>query len=931
MSQWLHNPKTGTLAEYADADVAAAIKADKLVPATQEQVSVALEKDAKRQQADTAAGKVAAFGEGLTSGTVDAMTAIPRVASQLGQQLGVTDEDVLGDMTGRGALETTAYAAGGGGLQGARAAQKYAEEARIRAEENKVSSTLGTIAGQVVGSEIGGLGALARGAGGLVSKGLGAGRFARVAGAGVTGAAEGAPLGLVAAQDEAYIQNRKLTGGMALAAMGMGGLMGAGIGVGARGLGESLGYAKEAIAGRTAARRAATEGLGEVGTAAATDDATALQRILRTSDADLNKVATDTLGEAPKPRFAESLREAVSGKNPSAVRAAKYAGATDDLTSNLSNVVKASNEIGDEVFVKAAKRAHVEANLAKSGIDAGEAISSTRRLATDIGDDITAALEEGADSKVLRGLRKQVAKQEQIIANADRAEDAYMAMDQIRRDLHQSAKSFGKTAQRVGDVDAMAAAESLNKRLGEHYDQAWAFLMDEPTWGAQGAAQKQINQAAVDFIEAKRFAFGHFADEVGEAYQGAGKFRPKYEVNDGKVAGLVRRFGTPDGAFAERRFNQYMQSAENFANAVGEGVELPAEKLSALKALRESTTAARKTFGEVAETAGAMNQVENFLQHTREGSGALGTSIVGGVVGGPVGAALGAATGAALNPAKFITQRLALEQMASKAERVIGGSLDNVFANIERSAGKTVRAAAPEAYPKATATAIELFRGKFATPEMAYRERAKEVMAANENMGQRIRDNAGEVFGSVSNMDPHSVGAAVVAATKGIQLLMEKMPVGLQNPQSYTPLTSKPVPSRAEIMQFADLWTAVTKPLAVIGDMSKGTVSRDQIDAIRQVHPEVYNYVREQTFSRLMKLDRKGIEVPIRERLILDSLLDLDGAGEVVFSSKFAEKYGPAMTDEAAAASEGPRPAPTQAHMGERLATGTNEMIGGEL
>jgi hypothetical protein len=51
----------------------------------------------------------------------------------------------------------------------------------------------------------------------------------------------------------------------------------------------------------------------------------------------------------------------------------------------------------------------------------------------------------------------------------------------------------------------------------------------------------------------------------------------------------------------------------------------------------------------------------------------------------------------------------------------------------------------------------------------------------------------------------------------------------------------------------------------------------------------------------------------------------------VVFSSKFAEKYGPAMTDEAAAASEGPRPAPTQAHMGERLSTGTNEMIGGEL
>jgi hypothetical protein len=85
--------------------------------------------------------------------------------------------------------------------------------------------------------------------------------------------------------------------------------------------------------------------------------------------------------------------------------------------------------------------------------------------------------------------------------------------------------------------------------------------------------------------------------------------------------------------------------------------------------------------------------------------------------------------------------------------------------------------------------------------------------------------------------------------------------------------------------------------------------------------------------TRIMKLDRDGIEIPIRERIILDTLLDLDGAGEPTFSGAFAMKYGPAMRD-GAEQEQGGRHAPPrggggQSGLAQRTTTKTETMIGG--
>lgn len=923
--------EAGNLFSVAPKDVDGAKKMG-LIPATDEDIAAGK----ARKEAGSLTGQAKTAASAVSSGLVDAFTALPRATSAVGSYL-LGAEDPAKGMSGRDLLETGAYVAGGEGLAGARSAQEFAAAERLRATENPVTAGVSGIVGNVAGAALGGLGGLGQGAGGAAARALGGKAAARIVGGAVTGAVEGAPLSLVAAQDTAYIENRQLTGEQAMAALGTGALLGAAVGGGAKALGEVFGAAKERV-GAALARRAESAETAEVAAADAAGERSAVQRILRTSDENINRSIQSTVQAEALPEAAEYVRDGVRGRSLGAIREELHGQATTEMAAATNDSLRAVQRLEDKVTNKGWKLSQIEAH---SPTFADDALEQTQAHAAAIREDIHETIRQlGNDvPKTLKGLASRLDANELTIHGTDSAAKANLAMDQIRRDLLKTTQGFTTASRRVADVDTQDLMQVLTRKTGEHYETAQKFLMDAKTWGAQGEAQAAVNTAYADLIRAKTNSVPAFTSTVqGAEYLGQGVARDQAIAHEGKILGTIAGLGKPQGAVGQRALDDWLTAGKKFAEAT-QKYGLDAGDQKAIGSVQEAFKKFETTLGDVTRKSGALDQAEAWLTKSKEGAGILGGGVLGSIVGGPVGTAAGIAAGAVLNPAKFMAQRLAVEEAASRAQRVIGTTLDGFFSGARRAmeaTGEGVSAGMARAAPPAArsvlpvSTALEVFQGRHATPELAYKARVAEVMDANQNYGQRIRDNAGHVFGSTADADPHSVGAAVVATTKAMQYLESKIPAPLVNTQSLTPMTSRYVPSRMEIQQYADLWTAVSRPLDVIKSIPTGSPTQEQIQAIRQVYPRLYQYVREETMRRLVKLDQDGVEVPIRERIILDTLLDLNGAGEPTFSAEFASKYGPAMRDAAEQEQGGPRsPRGGGNALAKRTSTKTDTMLGG--
>lgn len=864
----------------------------------------------RRAKAATVPGMAETAVEGFTSGAVDALTAIPRAGSALHAHL-TGGEDPLAEMTGRKALETGAYALSGGGTHGAAVAQDYAANQRARATENPITAGGSAIAGQIAGA--GGLGALGRGVGGAVTSRLGGGVAARIAGAAVTGAVEGAPLGLVQAQDQAYIENRQLTGEQAMASLGVGALLGGAVGAGTKGLGEVFGAAKEKAA----------QYIARGSQAGASEERTAVQKILRTGDEDINRTIRGTLGEEAQPKAAEYLREGYKRGGLAEVQATEQGEAARALRSHINELETGTKNLSPEW--REAKASNVAKTIARDEAS----VATQTELANEQLSTIRSKLDEMRADPAAYGDRATLNKLDRFATVAERdvgkaveagrPEDAFVALDNLKRKM-------GPLA-RPGRMLSVASDAAASQEVRGLYDGLRDALTHD-AWGEAGAMQREVNGAYEKWLGTKDLFDQRFMTQTGrEGWQ------KTYGADPGKIESFVGGLGKSRNDLTNSIVDQHIQSTKELAEALSKAGELTPEKAAELKSIRAAADRFEKRSTDITSRMSAMEQASAVLDKAKEGHGILGAGALGHMVGGgPIGTLAGVALGAATNPAKFMTQRLALEQAAAKAEKIAGKSLDAFFAGAREVAEKVPAVARKAPATAPIPTALELFQGKHATPELAYHQRVAELQRANSNYGQALRAGAERSFGTLAADDPHAVNAAVVAGSKGVQALLTAIPVGTFNPKSLTPNASKPTPTRLEIQQYADVWTAIMKPMEVVKQIPSGNVTVPQMKAIQQTYPALYGWLKQETLARLAKMDADGVEMPIHAIDTLDVLLDLGDAAGPTYATSFAVKYSLHMGDAAAKARQPKPPRPSaKGSVGQRLAAGTSlTMMGGQ-
>jgi hypothetical protein len=241
-----------------------------------------------------------------------------------------------------------------------------------------------------------------------------------------------------------------------------------------------------------------------------------------------------------------------------------------------------------------------------------------------------------------------------------------------------------------------------------------------------------------------------------------------------------------------------------------------------------------------------------------------------GSVAGPIGAAIGGLAGGV---GGVIVNRLvkqygdqavatALKQVVNKG----GGDLTMVAGQLlEQSMGKGVVAFLKGGAEKAGAVAGRAYKGaELAASEADARKAAKEplekrytqtvnnVLAARTSAPQR----QAQVAQAAAGARPDVTASMLATTTRAADYLASKVPPTPQSQNTLQPHLDKSTPPTAEMAKFLRAVAVVEDPTTVFKSLQRGDLTAEEVDALRNVYPEMYGQLQGMILTEASKLEK---------------------------------------------------------------------------
>jgi len=571
-----------------------------------------------------------------------------------------------------------------------------------------------------------------------------------------------------------------------------------------------------------------------------------------------------------------------------------------------------------------------EAAVAADGLDAGADVPARP------GEGVTAAdrLRDFADERTGKALGVRASDYKKLGRTAEQAQREFHELNRTVRNMtledgtpvFQGIQSQEDLADRV-----LQAKQETGRKLGQFREDADAVFEKHPelapdaNYIADRIQKELVDPLANHPLSASRAQAAPIQQLVDDirsltapkfeaALQDDGRklVQPKGETSQPTVAELTKlRQGLDDQIYqAKRGVNLTQQGAPPQLKDLERARGILEESIEA------STDKAAQYFEKPA--AQSYKQIKTQwrqLNLASEISGAAKLQDVGNRVISPsdygVGAAAAVATGGAgalLHGAFATAAHHALREHASSMFAVLADKLANTLdgkidsglgaffseaakrANVGSVADKAGTIAKSIPLKRAvTPTAVKLFQGRHEDLPTAYQSRVDEILSVNRDNGAGIRGAMQGAMGGAYGATPQLTQAATVTATRGAAWLATQIPGGTRAPTVFRP-SQRTAPSDLEIRTFAQKWAAVSNPLSVLDDLRKGQVTHDQIEAIKNVYPELYGQIQQTALEKIRDFDARGKSLPFQDRLQLDLFLDLGGAGEPTLAGKFIDR-----------------------------------------
>lgn len=211
--------------------------------------------------------------------------------------------------------------------------------------------------------------------------------------------------------------------------------------------------------------------------------------------------------------------------------------------------------------------------------------------------------------------------------------------------------------------------------------------------------------------------------------------------------------------------------------------------------------------------------------------------------------------------AAVIADKLAGLGAVQKAIQQTDALVDRAVRGIAGSQGKHAKPPIAKAKPRGTEPLEQRYRA------------ARDHVAAIAADPVAFTDRAMAQSDSISDHTPNTKAAYASTLARSaayLQTILPKdsAPRGLLSNDS-------DLPSHAEMHAFLEKYTAATNQKATFEDIANGKVTREALDALREVSPELHMELQEKAVTMVTEERAKGSPMPYAQRVRLATLLDV--------------------------------------------------------
>jgi hypothetical protein len=408
--------------------------------------------------------------------------------------------------------------------------------------------------------------------------------------------------------------------------------------------------------------------------------------------------------------------------------------------------------------------------------------------------------------------------------------DLYMELDALKQAVGKGA-DFGPQKY---------AATEAQKELRTVYDALKVRLEDESLFGRAGTAQRDMNAT---------FSNGHakgqvFHDMYSRNY-GTGAEGVNLRVMDPeKVHGVMNSVGSARADLRIRAHDDWISTLRNRTAAAREHLDLsPAQQralddgLKAVDAMGETVAKAKTEAEIVTRTKQAM------AEETGRG--------MGGVV--------GFFTDMATRPITTMDRLAGIQKTLNRIN-------DGFETSVKRAIGAERAAVADE---------VVSLAGKGRDRVIDEIKNVASIAKSPELIAARAKQLVGDMFQAA----PETSTAVITTATRMVQYLAMVAPRGLASVDLAG--REKVRYSDEELHRYARVSAALKDPQAVLDQASRGRMSRDQVQAIRFVYPDLYQQMRSVAQAQVNELARTGKldTMPYWQKVQIQTMLGVTSDG----------------------------------------------------
>lgn len=474
-----------------------------------------------------------------------------------------------------------------------------------------------------------------------------------------------------------------------------------------------------------------------------------------------------------------------------------------------------------------------------AGMDAiGRARELTRRVFDLPGDYApgTPGLMRRLD-QVLEARESSIARALSTGDSPEVAADIFSALDELKRET-------GRLRTNRNIVGSAAA-----QPLDELYEGLRQTLERTDLWGEAAELQAAVNAAYTRELGTRRAFVRRFLGGDG-LRDDVDPFRALSTSDTRVINSFLRQAGTVANETAESTFEETLDSTRNLLRVMHDNLDLPANIRADVAAGLTAADGAIGTFGAVRRDATDLNQFRRVMEADESVARTVTAGALGTFAAGPVGAAIATAVA---SPGVAVRALGTIERLAAGTGGEIVSSVRSFVRSAVPTAGRAAREAARRARLAATMGATN-FQARVRQLES---ERDPRVMA--ERLAARVDGLEAAP----------AVRAEILATATRARAYLDRARPRPRTIDGQIRPASDAAPSAEEMARFLRIARAVDDPLTVLADLRDGDLTPEAVEAVRNVHPRLYEEIRN---AVVRELAASGSSIPYDRRVTLGVL-----------------------------------------------------------